>query len=56
MRGTIKKCAQGTWTIWWDEPRGADGKRRQRNKSIRGTKKDAEKKLAEILHQLDTGD
>jgi integrase len=55
MRGTIKQRSKGTWTIWWDEPRGPDGKRRQRNKTIKGRRKDAEAKLREILATLDTG-
>ena len=55
MRGTIKQRAKGTWTVWWDEPRAADGKRRQRNKSVRGTKRDAEAELRKILASLDSG-
>jgi integrase len=55
MRGTIKQRSKGSWTIWWDEPRGQDGKRRQRSKTIKGTKKDAEARLREILASLDTG-
>ena len=55
MRGTIKQRAKGTWTIWWDEPRGADSKRRQRNKSAKGTKREAEAELRKILASLDSG-
>jgi integrase len=33
----------------------ATGKRKQQWISVKGTKKDAEKKLAELLHQIDTG-
>ena len=55
MRGSIKQRARGTWTIWWDEPRGQDGKRRQRSKTIKGTKRDAEARLREILASFDTG-
>jgi len=33
----------------------ATGKRKQQWISVKGTKKDAEKRLAELLHQLDTG-
>jgi integrase len=36
-------------------PRDSDGKRKQQWVSVKGTKKDAEKKLAELLHQVDTG-
>ena len=55
MRGTIKKRAKDSWTIWWDEPRRSDGKRRQRNKAVKGTKKDAEAELRKILGSLDSG-
>lgn len=55
MRGTIKKRAKDSWTIWWDEPRRPDGKRRQRNKAVKGTKKDAEAELRKILGSLDSG-
>ena len=57
MAGTIKKRSRNSWTIWWDEGRDqVTGRRRQRNKSIKGTKKDAEKRLREILTSLDGGD
>jgi len=56
MRGSIIKRYKGSYTIVLNL--GIDpqtGKRRQQWISIKGTKKDAEKKLAELLHQLDTG-
>ena len=55
MRGTIKKRARNSWTLWWDEPRGADGKRRQRNKTVTGPKRVAEAELRSILAELDAG-
>ncbi len=33
----------------------AKGRRKQHWESVRGTKKDAERRLAEVLHQIDTG-
>ena len=54
MAGTIRKRGK-SWTIWWDEPREIDGKRRQRNKSIKGTKREAEAELRKILTALDSG-
>ncbi len=57
MAGTIKKRAKGSYTIWWDEGRDPlSGKRRQRNKSIKGTKRNAEAELRKILSDLDSGD
>jgi integrase len=55
MRGTIKKRAKNSWTLWWDEPRGAGGKRRQRNKAVTGPKRVAEAELRMILAELDSG-
>lgn len=55
MRGLIRQRSPGSWTIHWDEPRAADGKRRQRNKSIKGTKREAEAELRKILASLDSG-
>lgn len=56
MRGHIKKRAQGSWTIVLDYGTDSEtGKRRQHWSTIRGTKKEAEKKLSELLHQIDVG-
>ena len=56
MRGSIKKRSDNSWTIILDLPRDpGTGKRRQQWLTVRGTKKTAEKKLAEMLHQVDTG-
>jgi integrase len=56
MRGHITKRGKNTYSIvipLSTDP--ATGKRRQQWVSIKGTKKDAEKRLAELLHQIDTG-
>ncbi len=56
MRGHIVKRYKGSYTVVLNlgiDP--ATGKRKQQWISVKGTKKDAEKKLAELLHQLDTG-
>lgn len=56
MRGHIVKRYKNSYTIVLNM--GADpatGKRKQQWVSIKGTKKEAEKRLAELLHQLDTG-
>lgn len=54
--GTIRKRSKKGWTIQWDDPRGPDGKRRQRSKVIYGTRKEAEEALALIEHQIRTGE
>ncbi|MFC1938087.1 tyrosine-type recombinase/integrase [Chloroflexota bacterium] len=56
MRGHIVKRYTDSYTIVFEL--GIDpttGKRKQQWVSVKGTKKDAEKRLAELLHQLDTG-
>jgi len=56
MRGHIIKRYKGSYTIVLNlgvEP--ASGKRKQQWVSVKGTKKEAEKRLAELLHQIDTG-
>jgi integrase len=56
MRGHIKQRSKGSWTIVLDLGRDpASGKRKQQWVTIRGTKKQAETKLAELQHQLDSG-
>ena len=55
MRGHIRKRGD-TFSIVLDLGRDpATGKRKQQWLSVKGTKKEAEKKLNEMLHQLDTG-
>jgi len=56
MRGHITKRCKNSYTIvlsLGNDP--ATGKRKQQWLSIKGTKKDAEKRLSELLSQLDTG-
>ncbi len=56
MRGHIKKRYKNSYTIVLNL--GIDpttGKRKQQWVSVKGTKKDAEKRLSELLNQLDTG-
>jgi len=56
MRGHITKRSEGSYSIVLDvgtDP--ATGRRKQQRVTVRGTKKDAEKRLAELFHQLDTG-
>jgi integrase len=56
MRGHIVKRYEDSYSIVLNlgtDP--ATGKRKQQWLTVKGTKKDAEKKLAELLHQLDTG-
>ncbi len=56
MRGHLVKRFKDSWTIIL--PLGLDpatGKPKQYWESVKGTKKEAEKRRVELLHQLDTG-
>ena len=56
MRGHIKQRSKGSWSIVLDLGRDpSTGKRKQQWVTVRGTKKEAESKLAELQHQMDTG-
>lgn len=56
MRGHIIKRYNNSYTIVLNLGKDpATGKRKQQWVSVKGTKKDAEKRLAELLHQIDTG-
>jgi len=56
MRGHIVKRYKGSYSIVLNlGVNPATGKRKQQWISIKGTKKETEKRLSELLHQLDTG-
>ena len=54
--GYIRKRGNRSWQLTYDAPRAADGKRRQRYETVRGTKSEAQARLNEILHALNKGD
>jgi len=56
MKGHIYQRAQGSWTIVYDLPMDAvTGKRRQKSQTVKGTKRDAERTLREVLLSLEQG-
>lgn len=55
MKGHIRKRGSRSWAIILDLGRDTDGKRRQKWHSVKGTKKDAERELARLLHELNVG-
>lgn len=56
MRGHIRKRSKGSWTIVLSLGRDPQtGKKKYQWQSVKGTKKQAEKVLADLLHRLDTG-
>jgi len=56
MKGSIRQRSKGSWEITIDTGRdGATGKRLRHFESIQGTKKDAQRRLYELLHTLEQG-
>jgi len=56
MRGSIRQRSKGSWEITIDTGRdGATGKRLRHFEGIKGTKKDAQKRLHELLYSLEQG-
>ncbi len=56
MRGHIRKRGKNSWTIVLSM--GFDsvtGRRQQRWFTVKGTKKDAERRLSDLIHQVDSG-
>ena len=55
MRGYIRRRTKDSWQITVELPRAADGKRRQRFVTVNGVKRDAQAKLAQLLHEINVG-
>lgn len=55
MKGHLKKRSKDSWTIIVDLGLKANGKRNQKWKSIKGTKKEADAILARMLTELEDG-
>jgi len=55
MRGHIRKKGERSWQITLDTGTGPDGKRRRYFETVRGRKSDAEKRLNEVLVNLEKG-
>lgn len=55
MRGHIRRRSQRSWAIIIDIGTDARGRRRQKWHSVKGTKRDAERELARLLHEFNTG-
>jgi len=56
MQGHIRKRGKGSWTVVIDLGRDpTTGKRKQLWRSVRGSKREAEALLAQLLHQRDMG-
>ena len=56
MKGHVYQRAKGSWTIVYDLPMDIlTGKRRQKSQTIKGTKRNAERALREILMSIEQG-
>ncbi len=56
MAGYIRRQGKGSWEVSFDVGRDpTTGRRHRRFLTVRGTKRDAERALAEAIHQRDTG-
>ena len=54
MKGSIRQRSKGSWEIFYDM--GADpvtGKRRQKSQTVKGTKRDAQRRLREVLLSIE---
>jgi integrase len=55
MRGNVTRRGRESWRLKFELPRGPDGKRRFQVVTVRGKRRDAEKKLSELLTAVDRG-
>lgn len=55
MKGHITQRAKGTWSIIVELGRDANGKRKQKWITVKGTKKKAQSELNSLLVSLDQG-
>ena len=56
MRGSkIVRRGKDSYSFRYDLPPGPDGKRQQKTETVKGSYKDAERRLREILSQIDQG-
>jgi len=54
MKGSITKTAENRWRIVFDLERGPNGKRRQKVVRFRGNKKDADRKLRDMIKEYES--
>lgn len=55
MKGSLRRVRENVWRLVVDVPASANGKRRQRTFTFEGNKRQAEKRQAEILTELNQG-
>ena len=55
MKGHIRRRYAGAWSVILSGARADTGKQFQKWHTVRGTKKDAERELARLIHEYETG-
>jgi len=55
MSGHLRQRSPGSWEIRYPAPRGMDGKRKTATATFRGTKRQAEARLRELMGAVDRG-
>ena len=55
MPGSIRKRSTNSWAVIVDVGKGPDGKRKQRWVTVKGSREDAERRLAEVLAMMNEG-
>lgn len=55
MKGSIAQRSPGTWSIRLEMPSESPGVRKQKRVTFRGTKREAERELTRLLHEVNTG-
>lgn len=55
MRGHIRKRGKSSWSLVVDAPRAEDGRRRQVWRSVKGNRRTADRELAKLLDEIQSG-
>ncbi len=55
MKGHVRKRGKRSWAVIVDLGRDANGKRRQKWITVQGTRRDADRECARIIHEMETG-
>ena len=55
MAGSIRRRTKGSYSIRYDGPPGADGRRRQKEEAVKGTRREADRLLRQRQQEVDTG-
>ena len=54
-RGHIRELPSGSWRVYVSAGSSDDGQRRQVTRTVKGSRRAAERELTRLLHELDAG-